>query len=146
MNLFVSSDTELSACTQTIVQANTVQTDETIINYTNSCPTTIQPRLTGYFEDSLTVNLVVCRSLPVCQHFFVSIMASAIEVPSLISVLPSWLLQVLLVLGFLWFATVVYQVIGFVYRYFIRAPINPKKFGSWAGTLKLASKTYSRNP
>jgi len=59
-------------------------------------------------------------------------MSSEIEVPSLLSAFPSWLLQVLLVLGFLWFATVVYKVAAFVHRYFIRAPINPKKFGSWA--------------
>lgn len=58
---------------------------------------------------------------------------AVVEVPSLFDTVPSFVVQIALIVGAIFLLIVILKVLRFVYRYFIRSPINPKKFGSWAG-------------
>jgi len=61
---------------------------------------------------------------------------ATIQLPSFLSpvvgVVPSFVFQAALVLGSISLVLFVLNFLHFVYRYFVRSGINPKKFGSWA--------------
>jgi len=54
------------------------------------------------------------------------------SIRNLLSFIPADFQTLFLVIGFAWFAVLLFKIAKFVSMYFMRAPVDPKKYGEWA--------------